>query len=276
MNKSLFLATALLCAISIFQSCKKEEDTKASADEVTAQDLVAHNDLSEVAESEIDDAITENLISNGVDDRGACATVTYAQPKGTWPNTITIDYGTGCNQPGGIIFKGKVIVNQSNEMTVPNAARVITYDNFFIENVQISGARTLTFKGLNASGQPWLTKTGTETLTFPDATVATRNIDHVRTMTEGYTTIPRADNVWEITGTDNGTNRQGNPYTVAITKPLVKRFTCPWLVSGVIEMTVEGKTRSLDFGDGACERDATLTRPDGTTREVKVRRRWWK
>jgi hypothetical protein len=129
---------------------------------------------------------------------------------------------------------------------------------------------------LNAQSQPYFTKTGAETLTFPDGSTAIRNINHQRTMTQGFGTQPPSDNVWEITGTDTGTNRDGLPYTVTITSALIKKFTCPWIVSGVIELVVDNKTRSLDFGDGTCERDATLTRPDGSTREVKIRRRWWR
>jgi hypothetical protein len=273
MKKSFFFLTFLAVAILSLQSCKKEASFESEQN--TAESIVAHNDLTEVAEAEIDEAIPDNFSGQTADDRG-CATVTYAQPKGTWPNVITIDYGTGCTQPGGLTFKGKIIVNQSDAMINTGATRVLTFDNFFIENVQISGSKTLTNQGLNANGDPYFTKTGEETLTFPDGSTATRTINHVRTMVEGYGTNPKSDNVWEITGTDTGTNRMGDPYTVTITEALVKKFTCPWLVSGVIEMTVNNKTRSLDFGDGTCERDATLTLADGTEKEIKIRRRWWK
>ena len=241
-----------------------------------AEDSLAQNDQTEMADAEIDDAIPDDLVGGSADDRGGCATITYAQPKGTWPNTITIDYGNGCTQPGGITFKGKIIVKQSAKMTTAGATRQITYENFYVENVKIEGSRTVTNAGLNAAGQPVFTKTGTETLTFPDGDTATRTINHVRTMTEGYNTNIRADNVWQVTGTDTGVNRNGDAFTVTIKTALTKKFTCPWLISGVIELTVNGKTRSLDFGDGTCEREATLTLADGTEKEIKIRRRWWK
>lgn len=277
MKKSLLFFSGLLMAFSLFQSCQKDQSSSADqADQVTAQDALAQNDLTEIADAEVEEAIPDNLTAGSVDDRGACATYTFAQPKGTWPNTITIDYGTGCNQPGGITFKGKIIVTQSNKMTVVGAVRQITYDNFFIENVKVEGSRTITNAGPNAAGQPTFTKTGTETLTFPDGDQATRTINHTRTLVQGAATDIRSDNVWQITGTDTGTNRNGDAYTVAVTTPLVKKFVCPWLVSGVIEFTVNGKTRSLDFGDGTCEREATLTFANGATQEIKIRRRWWK
>ena len=277
MQKSLFLICFLFLGLATFQSCQKDVDTNLTkTEQTTAEDILAQNDLTEMADAEIDDAIPDDLVGGSADDRGGCATITYAQPKGTWPNTITIDYGNGCTQPGGITFKGKIIVKQSAKMTTAGATRQITYENFYVENVKIEGSRTVTNAGLNAAGQPVFTKTGTETLTFPDGDTATRTINHVRTMTEGYNTNIRADNVWQVTGTDTGVNRNGDAFTVTIKTALTKKFTCPWLISGVIELTVNGKTRSLDFGDGTCEREATLTLADGTEKEIKIRRRWWK
>lgn len=276
MQKSLFLIAFAFLGLIAFQSCQKDADTATKTEQTTAEDILAQNDLTEMADSEIDEAIPDDLVSGSADDRGGCANITYAQPKGTWPNTITIDFGTGCTQPSGITFKGKIIVNQSAKMTTVGATRQITYENFYVEGVQVGGSRTVTNMGLNAANQPFFTKTGTETLTFPNGDTATRTINHVRTMTEGYSTTPRADNVWQVTGTDSGINRNGDAYTVTIQTALTKKFTCPWLVSGVIELTVNGKTRSLDFGDGTCEREATLTLADGTQKEVKIRRRWWK
>lgn len=273
MKKNLVLFAALLLLGLTFPACQKDNENTKS-EQVTAEDITSHNDLTEQADAEIDESIPDNF-AGGVEDRG-CATVTYAQPKGTWPNTITIDFGTGCNKPDGRTLKGKIIVQQSNAMNVSGAVRTVTYDNFFIENVQLTGTRTLTNTSPNAAGQPVFTKTGSEALTFPDGTQATRNIDHERTMTAGFGTPARADDVWSVTGTDTGTNRQGDPYTVTITSPLVKRAVCPWIGAGVIEFSLNGKTRSLDFGSGDCDREATLTLADGTTKTVKIRHHWWK
>lgn len=277
MKKHMISLGVFFLFVALFASCKKDkESTDSTVEQITAQDIVATNDLTEIADAEIDEAVPNNF-TGGANDRGGCAVITSAQPAGTWPNVFTIDYGTGCTQPGGLVFKGKIIVAQSNKMTVAGATRVVTYDNFYIESAQITGTRTLTNTGLNAAGQPVWTKVGTETVVFPDGSQATRDIDHVRTMTEGYSTPNvRADNVWSIVVNDSGTNRDGNDFTAKTTTPLTRKFTCPWIISGVIELTVEDRTRSLDFGDGTCENDATLVRADGSTRDVKIRRRWWR
>lgn len=274
MKKNFVLFAALLLLSLGFQACQKDNENTFFSEQTTAEDIASHNDLTEQADAEMDEFVPDNFTA-GVEDRG-CATVTFAQPKGTWPNIITIDFGTGCTKPDGRTLKGKIIVQQSNAMNVAGATRTVTYDNFFIENVQLTGTRTLTNTGLNASGQPVFSKKGSETLTFPSGDQSTRNIDHTRVLTEGFGTTVRADDVWSVTGTDTGTNRQGDPYTVTITTALMKRAVCPWIGAGVIEFNLNGKTRSLDFGNGDCDREATLTLADGTIKTVKIRHRWWK
>jgi hypothetical protein len=276
MKQYWFFAFLLLMLSVAIPACKKDDTTNpVNADQMIAEDIAAHNDLGEQSELEIEEFIPNNLTDSGAGDRNGCATVTYAQPKGTWPNTITIDYGTGCTK-ASVTMKGKIIVQQSNPMTQSNATRVITYDQFFVEGVQVEGTKTVTYTGLNSAGQPAFTRIGTETLTFPDGSKATRTISHVRTLTQGYGTPARADDVWTFQVNDSGKNRQGNDYTVVSTKPLSRRDVCPWMSSGVLEFTNNGKTRSLDFGDGSCNREATLTLADGTQQTIKIRHHWWK
>jgi hypothetical protein len=278
MKKILFFLPAFLFVSLALTSCRKDDDTNnnvSSTAQAIAEDIVSHNDLGEQSELELDELIPDNLTNDGADDRNNCATITYAQPKGTWPNTITIDYGTGCTK-ASVTFKGKIIAQQTNKMTVAGAVRTITYENFFVEDVQVGGTKTVTNTGLNAAGQPTFTRTGNETLTFPDGSTATRSINHTRTMTQGFGTPARADDVWTININDSGTNRKGNPYTVTSTTPLSRKVVCPWMSAGVLTFINEGKTRTLDFGDGTCNRDAVLTLADGSVKEVKIRHRWWK
>ena len=274
MQKTLFSIAALLFFGLMVQSCRKDSQI-SDADKMTAEDLLAHNDLSEQLDLDASEVI-DNFVGGELEERNDCPTVTFAQPKGTWPNTITLDYSdAGCTS-NGRTYKGKVTITQTNEMKVPGATRTFAFDNFFIEGIQIEGSRTVTNAGLNADNQPYFTIVADETLTFPDGDQATHTANRTRTMTEGFGTSTRVDDVWTIEGSASGVNRNGNEYTVSITTPLVRKSLCAWIGSGVIEFTVNNKTRSLDFGDGSCDRDATLTLADGTEKEVKIRHFWWK
>ena len=79
---------------------------------------------------------------------------------------------------------------------------------------------------------------------------------------------------FEITGTASGVNRDGYAYDVFIETPLVLDKICPWLVSGVLTLTVDNLDVSLDYGTGNCDNKALLTLPNGTTHEIVIAR-WW-
>ena len=51
----------------------------------------------------------------------------------------------------------------------------------------------------------------------------------------------------------NGFERTG-----VVTETLVRKLSCLYLVSGRIEVTQEGLTGTLDFGDGDCDAIATI------------------
>lgn len=278
MKKALFALTAFMFAGFLLQSCKKDNDTADTTQmQTTAEDLVSYNDLSEFTDYEIDMLVDDAFAGDGaVSDRGGCPTVTFAQPKGTWPNTITLDYSPdGCTKDGHT-FKGQIVIGQSNKMNVVGSVRTVTFNNFYINNVKIEGTRTLTNEGPNASGQPVWSRTADETFTFPDGSTATYSTDRTRTLIAGANTPTPIDNVWSIEGSSTGTNRKGETFTATITAPLIKRALCPWIAEGVIEFEHDGKMRTLDFGDGTCDRDAVLTLNDGTTKNIKIRHHWWK
>ncbi|MBV6443032.1 MAG: hypothetical protein DYG98_13050 [Haliscomenobacteraceae bacterium CHB4] len=268
MKKSVLLLTALFMGILAFNACKKSDDAKANDAEImTAEDLSANEDFSEQTDIDVDVAIEE---------RGgpsACPTVTLAQPWGTWPNTITIDYGTACTRPDGRVLSGKIIVNQTNEIRQAGAVRTITHEDFYVDDVKVEGTRTWTNNGTDANGDWSYTKTATGMkLTFPDGTSTTWNKTRTSTLIDGASTPTHWDDVWSSTGSASGVNRNGDTYSAVIIEPLIKKAICRWISEGVIEFTRNGNTSTLDFGDGSCDRFGTLTTPNGDTFSIRLRR----
>lgn len=270
MKKSILLLTALFLGVLAFNACKKSDDTKANdADIMTSEDLATNEDFSEEIDFAVDVAI------EGRGGGGTCPVVTLAQPWGNWPNTITIDYGTdGCAGPNGDhILKGKIIIEQSAEMFTAGAVRSKTFENFFVDDVQVEGAKSWTNNGLDASGNWSYTKTATNMkLIYPDGTSTTWNYTHTSTLIQGGGTPTHWDNVWSTTGNSTGVNRNGVAYSSTIIEPLVKKATCRWISAGVIEFTRDDKTASLNFGDGGCDRFGTLTTASGDVFTIRLRR----
>ncbi|MCB0527629.1 MAG: hypothetical protein H6565_09075 [Lewinellaceae bacterium] len=270
MKKSILLLIVFVSATALFNACKKSDDNKANdADIMTSEDLATNEDFSE----EIDFAVDVAIEDRG--GPGACPVVTLDQPWGTWPNKITIDYGPdGCTGPNGDhLLKGKIIVEQSAEMFTAGATRTKTFEDFYVDDVKVEGSKSWINNGLDAAGNWSYTKTATNMLlSYPDGTTSSWNHTHTSTLIQGALTLTHWDNIWSTTGASSGVNRNGVSYSATITEPLIKKATCRWISEGVVEFTRDGNTSTLNFGNGTCDRFATLTTASGDTFTILLRR----
>lgn len=265
MKKSLLFFIALIAGIAAFESCQKSDSKADDALVTTADDLSVNEDYAEQVDFDADLALEDR--------GGGCPDITFAQPEGTWPNTITIDFGPSCTRPDGRVLSGKLIIQQTAEIRTPGAVRTITHDNFFVDGTKVEGTRTWTNNGQNSNGQWTYTKTATGMkLTFEDGSTTTWNKTRTSTLIEGGNTATHHDDVWSSVGTASGVNRNGKDFTATITEPLIKHADCRWISAGIIEITVGARTRALDFGDGTCDRLGTLTLANGESYTVRLRR----
>lgn len=275
--KTIFKSVLTLALFTAFlTACNKDSNVTPDASTTEAA-VTASEDLSdsESYAQSTDDESEAAMAGMGSGGLGStCATVTYSAPRGTFPQTVTIDFGTGCKDFKGRTRKGKIIITLSDTLTKANATKTVTYNNFYIDSAKIEGTRTWKNNGANAQGQPSFTRTVTNgKITFGDGTSATWSATHTVVKTKGAATINPFDDEWSVTGNESGTNRKGKTYSSVINSPIVHTTLCPWIVSGVRTVTVNSKSFSIDYsyGGGNCDRDALLTLPDGTTKVIKLR-----
>jgi hypothetical protein len=267
--KNHIIRIAAIAALGFFATaCQKESLDDNSTDVSIAQSSTNSSDM---VEGSVDEAAFRMAEGSS-----GCATVTWANAIGTFPNTCTIDFGTGCTGRNGRIIAGQIIVEESAGYFEAGSVRHITTNNLTVDGNSLEFDRTVTNLGLSeGTGQmSWsVVVTGTR-VKASDGSTATWSANRTRTMTAGLET-PEVieDDVYEITGTDTGTCHQGNTFTATITTPLVKAMSCHWIQSGVVEIESDGRRgdRSIDFGDGTCDNKATLTTPRGS-REITIRR----
>lgn len=259
-----------------FTACNKDENLNPTEDYTTSEDLATVQNIVQDTEDEVD-AIIEGVDTETPPTTGDCPTITVSPEGGSFPRTVTIDYGIdGCEGPRGHIRKGIIVVTQTDFMINAGAVRTVTFENFSIDDVQVEGTKTLTNNGLNTDGNPSLTRTVADAqLTFPNGSQITWNANHTLTQIDGANTLIVRDNVFEITGGSSGINRVGNAFTVTIIEPLIKSKTCAFIEKGVKEYTVEDRTRTLDYGEGSCDNIATVALANGNTHTVRIRA-WWR
>jgi len=252
------LIIAIVSIAIIVSSCKKQEkeDVQQSASD-NALAEASFDDVTNQTDQAYEQSTSKSTYST-------CATITHTNLLDSiFPDTITVDFGTGCTDDRGVTRSGKIISTITGRYR--NAGTVITHtlENYYRNGFHITGTKTVTNNGLNNSGNIYFTVTiSNASITTDEGTISWTS-DRVREWIAGSTTtgiLGWLDDVYLITGTASGTNAHGKTFSVAITSPLRVELSCRYIVSGTFEVTPEnGDTRTVDFGDGSCDNKATLT-----------------
>lgn len=265
------IALAFAIGVTTFSACRKEEDFM---EEIT-QNTISTEDLSN---SENSDYEADNEFETDIEtynNMSRCPVITFSARRGTFPQTVTIDYGTtGCVGRGGRLRRGRVTITYSDTLSNVNALKSTVFDNFYLDSIRIEGNRTWRNNGRNAQGQPSFTRTVTGArLTYPDGSTATWESAQTVAQTAGFNTAIRIDDEFSMSGAASGINRRGVAFATQTTSPIVRRNNCAWNVSGIRSLTRNGRTSTLDYGYGGgnCDRQALFTAHNGNTRVVTLR-----
>ncbi len=190
-----------------------------------------------------------------------------------FPKTISLDYGEGIELINGRTISGKVIINVSARPRTNGATREISYENFYVDSVNIAGGATRTFTGADSTERVF-SNVSDLTLTFADGAVLYRKGESTRTLSEGFETLfLYSDDVILITGNVNYEAENGTTFSKTIVDPLVKTGACRFVVQGIVNFTLKGDEFAvLDYGDGTCDDVATITK-NGETRQITIGKR---
>ena len=256
----------LLMSLSIvFVSCEDSED-ELEATQISAQAIEDNSDFentfSGVENVSADASIKED--DNADYDFGNCASVTIAPDwlSNTFPKTITVDFGdTNCLGRDGNYRRGKVIIELSGRYADSGTVIVSRLENYYQNDNRIEGTKTKRNIGRNANNN----------LVY-EVNVENGSMDHVNGYSiswnssrttewvSGDSTLSILDDVYSISANANGVTREGRTYTMNTTKNLEVALNCRWIKSGTISIKpAEFDERTVDYGDGNCDRLATYT-----------------
>ena len=204
-----------------------------------------------------------------------CAVVTVSSTNGTFPKTITVDFGTGCTDKRGITRKGKIIITVTDKIYIPGATITVSHDGFYVEGTKIEGDLTLANITTDPA-VPTFRKTVTNgKITREDGTYYTFSSSRKYKMIEGVSTPKDVwDDVWEIyDGTQTVNKSNGNYLTSKITPQnnLIKRNACRFISKGSIAVKGTNIEGVLDYGNGDCDNKATFTAANGTVYQIALR-----
>jgi hypothetical protein len=261
----LFALSAMLISLS---ACRKDkEETTFDSENLSNENL---SSMVEKSISDEEDAVSLRSGSGGCGINwpvASCAVVT--EDSETFPKTITVDYGDGCIDLHGRTKSGKIFIHLTDELINIGAVRTVTFENYFINSVQIEGSRTTTNLGPNSSDQPTFNRVVDVAITNNGSTFQR---DFVETITwiSGFETEECGDNILSIDGSGSITRPNGVIVPRSTTTPVILDFSCGYITSGVIQVVAPLGTFTIDYGNGTCNDEAVLTRPNGETQTITL------
>lgn len=273
--KYLLLAVTI---ITFFTACRKKEDgrigldsdTSGAADNALAQGTF--NDASNISDQgAAGGLISYSSTNNGSDIRGVlsqCATITPTTNGNS--HTVKIDFGTtDCLCTDGRKRRGSVIVEFSGQGSLLQAyndslsvnKHTITFYQYYVNENHVEGTHFITNNGHNNNGHlNYSIEVLGGKITKPNGGgVVNWQSSRTREWVEGEGTPAFDDDVYLINGSASGTQANGTSFTETATN-LKIAIGCPYIKSGVLQFTPSGKpVRSIDFGNGTCDPNATVT-----------------
>ena len=263
------LALAALVGSSILSSCKKktkedqDKDTSSASDQSLASTTV--NDMTSISDeagtnysvSSFKTENTEGLLSV------SCATITADTLLAA--KTITVNFGaTNCTCIDGRTRRGALIMTFTGKYKDSLTVITVTPQNYFVNDNQVTGSKTITNKGHNAANHlVYDVSANIQIIKANGAGNISWQSNRQRELVAGESTHTWSDDLYSITGTASGTSANGNSFSSTITSPLIRNMAIGCrrhFTQGILEHTPSGKaTRYIDFGNGACDDQAVVT-----------------
>lgn len=250
----------------LFTSCRKKEDEKDTDTSSASDNALAegtYNDVNNIADEAASGSLSSYLTPTQSDEKSimsTCAIITNDTTVS--PRLLTIDFGaTNCMCSDGRNRRGKINVAYNGQYKDSASTHTITFTNYYVNDNQILGSKTVTNNGHNSSGNlTFSISVNGQIIKASGGGTITWTSTRTREWIQGELTPTWFDDVYLITGSANGTNAAGNSFSMAITSALRKEIGCRHIVSGQLTLTPSGKpTRYVDFGSGACDNQATVT-----------------
>ena len=272
--KPLMFASLLLAA----WSCDSDKDANtdfndeqqsAQMENVIAADLVVEDtDMYFDMIIDMDKAATDRSADKKKRELPDCAIVTSVVTNNF--KTVTIDFGEACTFDEDTL-SGVITFTFERDPDLHQKTITKTFTDFTFNGKTINGTTTILRTKSNTDGNPQSSKSIDLSIVLEDGTTVTKNGTKVKTFYFDKD-APKHKAKYTLTGNWDLVASDGWSKSVTVSTPLVKAARCKFFVSGTMDVVKGDAAFEVDFGDGSCDREATLTFADGTTKIIKLKR----
>lgn len=267
-NIVIFLLIAGMTGIYSCGKKKLEKATTSAEDNDLVESLFTDIfNISSSANHDADDTLgtskTGSTLTAFTDTCADIKVITDTTNDGQWyAKSIIIDFGsTGCEH-NGRIRKGKIIITRDGPWYTVGTSTTITLEKFSIDDYKIIGEKKITTKEAKIQWA-WPIVTASFDIVVTDVVVTTPEGGVISwKSTRNHTWTWELSGIYlKVTGSASGTNRNEVDFIITITKTLVAKALCPYIIEGTLKITSDDVKKDIviDYGDGTCDDKATIT-----------------
>ena len=250
-------------SVLLLTGCDKEETEPQEEFNFSSENSARAAKMDNVAEGTFN-IMEQAFVENETGGKGTtvlslfpqCTEITVGMQGNVF--TILLDFGASCTLNNGNVVSGSIFMEYGPLVSGTYTVNY-TFQDFVFNGNGVSGGGEILYEIANQNGNPQSTVNESIQVSFPNSTVTgTRNGLRISEWVEGVGSGTWLDNVYHVTGNwqtefSNGFERSGE-----VTEVLVRKLACPFLVSGVLEVTQDGVSAAVDFGDGECDNQAVF------------------
>lgn len=290
----IIIAASVLVSVAFFYSCKKEASVNNSSTTISQDSAASYSDESAQVDGSFDDVGDVSMVAADADDAavansggrtdghyfpsfaelrsiiGDCATITVSPNDGSYPKTITADFGDSCVGPDGKLRRGEIVILLTGRIRQAGSVATITLVNFYLNRKHLEGTKVISNLSEGTTIKYSVVVTGGK-VTFPNGRGYSYHCNKYKEQIAGMDTPISLDNVFSITGNAEVDRNNGTVITFDITDPLIKKVICPWITDGTLKTKINDFAFKLDYGfphNGDCDNKALLTWNNGNSQRV--------
>lgn len=263
-----YISILFACTILAIVSCKKDEVVPKPNDTQSVLDNIIADQSTEAIFNIVNDYGLNLLNDREVQiDSGVVVSISPLYPVDLYPKTMIINYGNGILCSDGVLRKGKIVAVFNNKWSLDsanNSADVeITLNGFYANNVQYIATIEVEMTNIIGSEVEFVLQTSNSKMIFSDGSNISWTTQRTIKWISGIQTLENNnDDIYLISCTTTGISRKGAGFESSTKEPLRFENSClsGTFTQGVIEIIPQDQSKhTINFGDGSCDRNATLT-----------------
>lgn len=251
LKKGILLSGVLLMAYSC-----SDDDTTAEEVTLTQTELKAVLETDEITGG-IDLALYELSSNNGSTGKSTsneCYSAVYSDTGyvATFNNCVL----NGTENVNGTL---SVTYDQQGE----TGSFTASYVDFYVGEIKINGTRSFAFSTNSSDSAITFQVTSEMTVEMEDGSIISDSGTKSTTIAFNDTTTYSIEGSWTVVF-------EGNTYNVNVNNALTSEISCSYVSSGDMDVSKNGLSVNVDFGDNTCDNIALLTYPNGVEEEITL------